>query len=202
MRRLPVNLASLPFEAVRRARRVVAAAAAIVVALTILHGAAALWLTEEPAAPAVAPVDVEQLRSWSREVDRLEAAGDVRRARATARSVDTGNDLIAWRTIPWSSIFADLEEALPDRVRLELVQPGIDAARNAHVSMRAVARDTGPLQDLLLALESHPRFAAVFPQREEETAEGLRRMTLQARYLRPRAIDEAAERTAGAGGDR
>jgi len=76
-------------------------------------------------------------------------------------------------------------------VRLELVQPGIDVERNVHVSMRAVARDTGPLQNLLLALESHPRFTGVLPQREDQSAEGLRRMTLQARYLRETPVAES-----------
>jgi hypothetical protein len=54
--------------------------------------------------------------------------------------------------------------------------------------MQAVARDTGPLQDLLIRLEAHPHFAQVYPQREEASTDGMARITLVATYEEPEVM--------------
>lgn len=185
MRTIPVNLSSEPVEAVRRARRVVGIAAAVLAGLTVLHALALWWVVDdEPPVVAGPAVPVETMRAWQQEVSELSAVADVQRARQAAAAVELGNRLLVWHTIPWSAIFADLEGLLPDRVRLEAVQPGIDAGDEVRVSMTAASADTGPLQDLLIALEASPRFREVLPQREDLGQDGLARMQLWARYVR------------------
>lgn len=186
MKRLPLNLASEPIERVRRARRITGIALAVLAAVTLLHAGAIVWLQRDAASARqeaeVQIVSEVELMLWQEEVGELEQVADVMRARAAAGAVASGNQLIAWRTIPWQAIFADLEGLLPDRVRLESVQPAIDTFGQVQISMQAVARDTGPLQDLLIRLESHPHFARVFPQREEFGTDGMARLTLVAAY--------------------
>jgi Tfp pilus assembly protein PilN len=194
MKRIPINLASEPVEAVRRARRIVGAAAIALLVVSVLHLSWLAWATtaddsEQGAADPVASVDT--LRAWQQEVAELAAVADVQRARAAATAVEIANQLIAWRTIPWSAIFADLETLLPDRVRLEAVQPAIETDDVVRVSMTAAAADTGPLQGLLIALEESPRFVDVLPIREDVGQDGVRRMILVATYVR--AFDPIGE---------
>lgn len=186
MKPIPVNLATEPIEAVRRARRVLAVAAVGIGLLTLAHVAALAWVfgsgneTAVDPGPAVPPA---VLAEWQGEVTRLEAAADVLRARRAAAAVELGEQLVAWRSIPWGAIFGHLETLLPDRVRLESVQPAVDPVGDVRISMTAVADDTGPLQDLLIALEMSPRFRDVLPQREDVGSDGLLRLQLWAYYV-------------------
>jgi Tfp pilus assembly protein PilN len=208
MRRLPLNLASEPVESVRRARRITGVTLAVLAAVTLLHTGAILWLQRDAASAreqAEAQIVSEvELMLWQEEVGELEQVADVIRAREAATAVASGNQLIAWRVIPWPAIFADLEAILPDRVRLESVQPAIDTFGQVQISMQAVARDTGPLQDLLIRLEEHHHFGNVFPQREEFGTDGLARLTLVAAYepARPgNGIEDGASPAQESSGD-
>lgn len=187
MRGALLNLATEPIETVRRRRRLTAIAGVVVLAVSLAHAGAIWWLQRQAdavaAADATPAVDTETMRAWQQEVAEIVAVGDMDRARGVIGAVELGNQLIAWRTIPWSAIFTDLEELLPDGVRLESVQPGVDAVDQVRISMQAVAADTGPLQDLLIRLEGHAHFADVFPQREEASDDGMSRLLLVARYL-------------------
>lgn len=185
-RRLLVNLATHPVERVRAARRIVNIAAVTLLVITTAHAATFAWVSWEPIEETgeVSPtIDPAQIAAWQVEVGRLEAVADVQRARAAAAAVEVGNQLVGWRTIPWRSIFADLEEVLPKRVRLELVAPSLAPGGGIEVQMTAAADDTGPLQDLMLALEAHPAFTDVWPQREDSGVDAFTRLTLRARYV-------------------
>jgi Tfp pilus assembly protein PilN len=190
--RIPINLAAQPVERTRSVRRVLGLLGLGLAVVTVLHAGLFLWVTrgqgdiDVAPRPAVAP---EQLAAWRTEVDRLTDVADVDRARLAAGAVDLGNELINWRTIPWRSIFADLEEVLPRRVRLEVVAPGIGAEETLEVQLTAAARDTGPLQDLMLALEAHPAFEDVWPTREDAGIDEFVRLTLRARYVPQPAVE-------------
>jgi len=182
---IPVNLATHPVEKVRAARRIVNIAAVTLLVLTAAHAALFAWVGREPAqetaaGPTIAP---EQVAAWQVEVDRLAEVAEVQRARTAAEAVGVGNDLVGWRTIPWRSIFADLEQVLPHRVRLEVVAPSLAPGGGIEVQMTAAALDTGPLQNLMLALEAHPAFTEVWPQREDSGVDEFTRLTLRARYV-------------------
>lgn len=187
MRPASLNLATQPFSRVRRARRVVGRVALVLVLVTALHAGWLAWLTREPAIEhvVVAPVDPATLQRWQREVEQIAQAADVQRARAAVTAVALGNQLVAWRTIPWEAIFSDLEQVLPERVKLESVQPGIETGDTVRISIVAAARDHGPLHDFFIEIEAHPRFTEVYPQQETTGLDGLERLTLQARYLPP-----------------
>ncbi len=199
MKRLPINLAAQPIERVRAARRTVAYVAASALLVTLVHLVLLGWITRGAGVPEAAPVvtvDAATLTEWQAEVDRLAAVADVERARAAGTAVASGNQLIAWRTIPWRSIFADLEQVLPRRARLEVVAPGIDGDGAVRIQMTAAARDAGPLQDLLLELESHPSFDEVWPDREQILPDGSSQMILRALYVRRVEVEDDPEATA------
>jgi hypothetical protein len=184
--RIPINLASYPVERVRTVRRVVRSIAGVLLLLTVVHGLFLGWMRWQSPDVGVAirpGIEPDQIVAWTAEVEALAAAADVERARATATAVELGNELVGWRTIPWRSIFADVEGLLPQRVRLEIVAPSVGPAGEIQVQMTAAARDTGPLQDLMIALEEHASFADVWPQREDSGTDEFTRLTLRARYV-------------------
>ena len=196
MSRFPVNLAAQPIEKVRSARRAVAYAAAATLLMSLVHLAFLGWVTGGSGAPQAtlqASIDASTLAQWQAEVDRLAAVADVERARAAGEAVASGNQLIAWRTIPWRSIFADLEQVLPQHARLEVVAPRIDGDGTVRIQMTAAATAPGPLQDLLLELELHPAFEQAWPEREETLPDGSSRMTLRALYVRRGELEADAE---------
>lgn len=187
MRRLPINLASEPVEAVRRAWRVVGIAAAALAGLTLIHVLVLAWVTagaaEDPAMARGPAVPLETMRQWQQEVQELSAVADVQRARQAAAAVELGNQVLAWHAIPWGALFSDLEGLMPDRVRLEAIQPAVGEASEVRVSMTAAANDAAPLQELLIVLEDSPLFHEVLPQREDLGPDGMLRMQLLARYV-------------------
>ena len=198
MSRFPINLAAQPIEKVRSARKSVMYGAIVVLAVSLVHLALLGWVARTgrgSETTTVAAIDQATLAEWQVEVDRLTAVADVQRARAAGVAVASGNQLIAWKTIPWRSIFADLELVLPRGARLEVVAPGIDGDGAVRIQMTAAAQDTGPLQDLLLELELHPSFDEAWPEREELLPDGTSRMTLRALYVRRTELD--AEPTGG-----
>ncbi len=185
MRGLPLNLAARPVEQMRRARRTARRLLAALLAVSLAQATALAWLTapapaeQTEVAPAIAAAT---LARWRAEVARLTEVADVQRARAAAQAVQLGRELVAWRTIPWGTIFSDLEAALPEGVRLESLQPAVDANGSVGVQLVAAAHDVGPLQNLMMALEAQPAFADVLPQQESAGSDGLVRITLAARY--------------------
>jgi Tfp pilus assembly protein PilN len=183
--RIPFNLATHRVERVRAARRFITLAGALLLVLTVVHLAVYSWVTTPDASAAVETpaIDPAQMAAWQTEVDQLVRVADIERARIAAGSVRIGNELVGWRTIPWREIFADLEEVLPLRVRLEIVAPSVTAGGGIEIQMTAAARDTGPLQDLMLALEAHHAFADVWPQREDSGIDQFTRLTLRASYV-------------------
>ena len=186
MSRFPVNLAKQPIEKVRAARRRVAYGAVATLLISLAHLTFLGWATDAPSvsqATSQIAIDASTLAEWQAEVDRLAAVADVKRARAAGVAVKSGNQLIAWRAIPWRSIFADLEQVLPQRARLAVVEPEIDGDGAVRIQMTAAAQDTDPLQDLLRKLELHPAFDEAWPIREEILPDGSSRMTLQVLYV-------------------
>ncbi|MFQ5744615.1 MAG: hypothetical protein ACE5HV_13650 [Acidobacteriota bacterium] len=188
---MPVNLASQPIEHQQRLRRMVRIAAMSVAALTLVH-AAAVWRLATAEAGPVVPVSAtaELVRGWRDEVGRLAGAAQPRRAREVATAVAKANELIAERTFSWASLFAMLEEALPDQVRLELVQPAT-TPEGVRINLTAASSSPAALRSFLSALERRQEFEPVWPVRQQMGTDGQFRLTVVARHV-----------TGGAGGQR
>jgi Tfp pilus assembly protein PilN len=71
-------------------------------------------------------------------------------------------DLVDQRVFSWSALFAVLEEALPDGVRLRSLEPTVRDG-DVSISMRANARTHEEMMQMLSALEDRAEFAGVDP---------------------------------------
>lgn len=186
MKRLPVNLATVPFEQARRVRRALVVLAVVVGLLSALHAAAAVRLVaagppgRDPGAEDRESF-VATVKEWQEESVALAAAADPARTRELAEAVALANGLISWHSLPWEPLFAALEVALPDDVRLEMVRPSSEED-GVRVELIAAARSRPPLGDLLGALEDQPALSRVFPTHEERGDDGRYRMTIRVTY--------------------
>lgn len=186
MKKPPVNLATVPFEHARRVRRALLVAAAVVGLLSVLHaGVAAQMLAGDASADALAAAEQRSfkatVRGWQQEAEALAAAADRSRTRELADAVALADGLISWRLLPWEPLFAALEAALPDDVRLELVQPSSEED-SVQVEIMAAARSRAALGSFLTALEEQPVLSAIVPTYEERGDDGRHRMTIRVTY--------------------
>lgn len=187
MRRVPVNLATVPYERARHVRRALLGAMVVVALLSVLHAGAAVQLVVgEMASQDPAPAGAERsfaamVGDWQEESAALAAAADPARTRQLAEAVELANGLISWHALPWEPLFAALEEALPEDVRLELVRPSSEAD-GVSVELVAASRSRSPLGSLLVALEGQPALSRVVPTREDRGDDGRYRMTIRATY--------------------
>jgi Tfp pilus assembly protein PilN len=179
MTRLPVNLATHPFEERRARRRLAGVFAAVAITVTLLHGALAWGLQGTAEGPASDGEVLAQLREWGDEVSALGDVADARRARSLAPAVGLSNALIDQRVFPWGPFFSLLEESLPDDVRLEIIQP-VTTLDGVRVSLTAVSGSADSLLVFLAALEQRPEFAAVYPGRQTLGFDGALRLSIDA----------------------
>lgn len=187
MIRIPINLASEPFEA-RRAPTVALGAVCAVLALTL---AGQVWKSYSERGQAAAErVSIARL---SRELAAAQA--DQGRLNATLREPGNAqvlerslflNTLIDRKAISWTKLFSDLEDVLPYNVRLIAVRlPQIDARNRVLLDMVVGANEPGPVLDLLRKLEASPRFgpASVYNSLPPSQTEKLLRYRISVRYV-------------------
>jgi hypothetical protein len=179
MRRLPVNLATHPFEEGQARRRLAVVVATAAIAVTLLHGALAWSLRGTDEGPAPDAEVLAQLRAWGDEVSALGDVADARRARSLAPAVGLSNALIDQRVFPWGPFFSLLEESLPDDVRLEIIQP-VTTLDGVRVSLTAASGSADSLLVFLAALERRPELVAVYPGRQTLDFDGALRLSIDA----------------------
>lgn len=176
-------------------------------------------------AVAIAVVGVQQILSLSAERTRLKdqiardnmAAGradietvalqkliNTKTLKTLAVSTTMANTLIDERTFSWTVFFGLIEKTLPNDVRIESVAPIVDKG-GVLVQMRVVSKRTDDLATFIDGLLKTGAFYDVLPRQEDATDDGMRRTSVEARYLPPtqpapgpKAADEKAKTPAAA----
>ena len=102
-----------------------------------------------------------------------------------AVSTQQANRLIDERTFSWTIFFGLIEKTLPNDVRLVSVAPIVDK-QGVLVLMSVVSKRTDDLAAFIEALQATGAFYDVLPRHEDSTEDGMRKASLEARYLPPR----------------
>src|SRR5687767_69066 len=137
--RLDINLATQPYEEVRRVFRhwapLVAAVGLVTLALVAL-AFSNWWRSREPARA------VAQVRQEMAQVDRKHSESmrilNLPEHQATRQRAQFLNNLIAHKAFSWTQVFSDLETLVPARVQVTSIQPQLSAAGQLQVNMKVL----------------------------------------------------------------
>ncbi|HUP05470.1 MAG TPA: hypothetical protein VMU19_15835, partial [Bryobacteraceae bacterium] len=160
--KIPINLASQPFQRVR-AMLLASAAVSLLLVLT-LAGLASLILTDRGQQAGVRR-DIARLNRGIAQAQAEQARlADVLKKPENAEVLERSvflNTLLYRKGISWARIFSDLEKVVPYNVKIVAIRPTL-GARNQVVLDMTVASDTPePEVQMLLALENSPLFGDV-----------------------------------------
>ena len=191
---LRINLSSRPFYNERLVSFLIGLIAVIAVATTVVAVQQALSLsrtrTELRSAmardeAAAAKADTEALE--------IQRAINAKALKGLALSTQQANTLIDERTFSWTVFFGLIEKTLPNDVRVTSVAPMIDKT-GVLVVMTLISKRPEDLAKFIEGLQSTGAFYDVLPRQEDATDDGMRRTSLEARYLPPsRAAKPAAK---------
>lgn len=156
-----INLASEPFQPVRRA---LVAGVTASVALTALF----VWLVTSSVSEKGRAAEIRaQLAALEKQSQRLNAEqaslAAVLRRPENAEVLDRSlflNSLIYAKGVSWTRLFDDLEKVMPHNVRLISIRPQINGQNEVQLDMVVGAESADPMIRMMVRMESSPRFGA------------------------------------------
>jgi len=176
MIRIPINLASEPFQKTRAPRAALIAACSVLAVLLVIQASVILVRRGQAAEERGQIARLSQRLSV---INREQAGMQANLALPeNAEVLDQSvflNALIERKAISWTRLFKDLEEVMPYNARLISVRlPQIDSSNHVLLDMSVGASEPPPVLELLKRLENSPRFGpatvySVTPPSQTET---------------------------------
>lgn len=182
---LRTNLSSRPFYNERLASFVIAVLGIVAVAVVVVSvqqilstSAARTRLRDQIARDesASARADLESVA--------LQNSINARALKGLALNAQQANSLIDERTFSWTVFFSLIEKTLPNDVRVVSVAPQIDK-NGVLVVMSIVSKRSEDLATFIENLQATGAFYDVLPRQADATEDGMRRASIEARYLPP-----------------
>jgi Tfp pilus assembly protein PilN len=166
--KIPINLASQPFQRVRAL--LLASVAVCLLLLATLGALVSLTLTDR-AQEAGVRQDIARLNRQIRQADAEQsklAAVLARPENAQVLELSVFiNTLLYRKGISWTRIFSDLEKTVPYNVKIVQIRPTLDARNNVVLDMTVASATPEPEVELLMALENSPLFGDVLQQQTQ-----------------------------------
>jgi Tfp pilus assembly protein PilN len=157
--RIPINLASRPFQKTRP--MLVASGATAVLLVGLLGLLISLSVTESGQA-ASTRAEIARLRSELRNMQAEQAQlNSLLRQPENAIVLERNlflNRLLFAKGISWTRLFDDLAKVMPYNVRVVQIQPQITADRQVYLDMVVAADSPQPVIEMLTRLEKSPLF--------------------------------------------
>ena len=184
--RVPINLASRPYENLRPYYNVAVLAVIFLVALA----SAVAWndwqnrrntrlLTEQSRQLETA---MAELGREQQELEQWLGRPEVQEIRDRS---DFLNSLIVRKSLSWTQMFMDLETILPARAQVTAIRPRLNQDQQVEVNLTVAAASMGPLVEFLKKLEAALQFGSpvVHSQRPPSTASTDGQITLDLSVL-------------------
>ena len=157
--RLEINLASHPYEDLRRFLRLWGPVVVVVALFTLLLLAyvAAGWVTSAPVRSEITQLraDIAALEQEGKSAERLAAQPQHLQVRNQSRFV---NGLIARKAFSWTKALAALEKIVPGRVQVVSIQPELNSLHQLEIRMVVAAATRNHVLDLVRRMEESERF--------------------------------------------
>jgi len=194
---LRTNLSTRPFYNLRAVQVALGALAVLVVLMTIGNLFQLVRLTASERAlgarAARAESEADRLRV---EAGRIRERIDTRELTQVAEAAQEANAIIDLRAFSWTDLFAQLEAALPENVRLTGFQSRVDRDGRFVVSLSVLARRVQDLETFLDALEKSDRFNAVLAPQDRVDSDGLIEAVVEGEYTQPAGLSQPGSEAA------
>ena len=178
--RFEINLASQPFQDVRRflLRWGVAALALGVVTVALVYMASAAFFSWRVTEREVNSLQ-QQIADRDQQKAEIQAFLDRPENRDTRDRAQFLNFLFARKAFSWTEVFTDLEKIMPPRLRVVAIRPAVNNENQLelHLSVSGGARDA--VVELAHRLEQSPHFshAVILTESVQQTESGPRQQT-------------------------
>ncbi len=161
--KIPINLASQPFQ---RVRAMLLASIAVSVALAGTLVALIFLIMADRAQVADVRSDIARLnrelrQAQSEQVRLTSVVNKPENSEVLERSVFI-NTLIYRKGISWTRIFSDLEKTLPYNVKVVQIRPTLDSRNQVALDMALAAENSDAILQALTELEKSALFGEVF----------------------------------------
>ena len=160
--RVPINLASQPFQR-NRAFMVLSSVASALLAILLLTLISLAMSTDGQMADAQREIAASQAQLAKLNAEEARIQGLMRKPE-NADVIDKSvflNNLLARKGISWTRIFGDLEGVMPSNVRLISVRPTVNSQNEIMLEMAAGSENADSLNDLVRQLEASPLFGSI-----------------------------------------
>jgi Tfp pilus assembly protein PilN len=182
---LRTNLSTRPFYNERAVQVMLGAVIVLIAVLTGFNIVEVVRLSASQRTLGAHAVESE------REAARLKTEAAAVRAQINAKELETvanaareANSIIDQRAFSWSGLFDQLEETLPDDVRITGVAPSITQQGLFVVEITVQARRSEDVDQFIEALEKTGSFHDVITPAESTNEEGLLQAVIRGTYIR------------------
>jgi Tfp pilus assembly protein PilN len=182
---LRTNLSTRPFYNERAVQIVLGAVIVLIAVLTGFNIVEVVRLTASQRTLGAHAVESE------REAARLLTEAAAVRAQINAKELETvasaareANGIIDQRAFSWSGLFDQLEQTLPDDVRIIGVAPSVTQQGQFVVDITVQARRSEDVDQFIEALEKTGSFRDVITPAEATNEEGLLQAVIRGTYVR------------------
>jgi len=168
--RLEINLATRPYEDVRRFWLQWGARLAVVGGLTLMLMlfAVSAWRQGRAVNRRIEQAR-QRVASLEKEKEQAEAILDRPGNRETRERSAFLNTLIARKAFSWTQVFADLETIMPPRLHVVSIAPDLTEDNRLQVHLRVAGESRDSALELVRRMETSPHFRT--PEIEAETAQ-------------------------------
>ena len=183
---LRTNLATRPFYNERAVQLALGLVAIVVLAITALNVAQLVRLNASQrtlgARAAESESEAARLRQ---EAVAIRAQINEKELETVANAAREANGIIDQRAFSWSELFDQLEQTLPDDVRITAVDPTLTDEGQFVIRMAVEARRSEDVDQFIEALEKTGSFRDVITPQEVTNDKGLLVALVRATYIRP-----------------
>jgi Tfp pilus assembly protein PilN len=180
---LRTNLSTRPFYNERGVHGVLAITAFVVIALTLFNLTEIFILTRRQSSlsreAAAAETRAAELRAHAARTRQSVNAKELDSISGAAREANT---IIGQRLFSWTDLLNQLEDTLPDNVRITALRPSVARDGTIMVTMTVNAQSVGEIEQFMANLEETQAFSDVYPLSDEPAEEGGVRASLGGKY--------------------
>ncbi|HTI42399.1 MAG TPA: PilN domain-containing protein [Vicinamibacterales bacterium] len=183
---LRTNLATRPFYNERAVQLVLGLVLVLVVAITAFNIGELIRLNaSQRTLGAHAAESEREAARLRREAARIRAQINAKELESVANAAREANGIIDQRAFSWSELFDQLEQTLPDDVRITAVDPTLTKEGEFIIQIAVEARRSEDVDQFIEALEKTGSFRDLITPTEATDDDGLLKAVIRGSYIRP-----------------